>query len=401
MSDQNEKTIYTNIISEMMIQTQHTNNNLDESENIDTSSGLDISTPCLGSLGDFEPVRLRASQHREDSLTQREIKRKYSASSAASSRMMMNVGSPCFDDRLSSHHDGSISTLESDIKSLQSIIKIDDDEKDSKESVKQSKSDLYLEDRCSINTPPIPIDIEIKPKISSYKTSKKAFSSVCSKNLKLKHPSPTLMLILLGSTSMLSILFCLLLYFSVPLPGVLELEGANLYNNFHFAKSASKEHPTIFAMNNLKDVTMSKNIETDLPFLWLIPHTADISIIDIFGHCYHLSQASNYKEKIYLEDTPLHIVQNGGISFVNVDLFSAMGIDRAIKGELANSYLAEVIISPHLHLMSNVFTKKHQGRLFVLLRNPIERLLDKYVTSFRIEPGLGTMRSFTKKFFRE
>ena len=89
-------------------------------------------------------------------------------------------------------------------------------------------------------------------------------------------------------------------------------------------------------------------------------------------------------------------MQNGGISFVNVDLFSTMGIDRAIKGGLANSNLADVIISPHLHLMSNVFTKKHQGRLFVLLRNPIERLLDKYVTSFRIEPGLGTMRSFTK-----
>ena len=67
---------------------------------------------------------------------------------------------------------------------------------------------------------------------------------------------------------------------------------------------------------------------------------------------------------------------------VNVDLFSVQGIDRAIKVGFADSNLADVAISPHLRLMVNVFTNKHQGRIFVLLRNPIERLLDEYYTTF-------------------
>ena len=93
---------------------------------------------------------------------------------------------------------------------------------------------------------------------------------------------------------------------------------------------------------------------------------------------------------------------------VNVDLFSVQGIDRATKVGIADSNLADVAISPHLRLMVNAFTNKHQGRLFVLLRNPIERLLDEYYTTF-MNAGLNiakekedttsattTIRNFTK-----
>lgn len=246
----------------------------------------------------------------------------------------------------------------------------------------------------TISTPPIPIDIESELKSPSYKTSKKSFSSACSKNLNKKRSSPKIQVLFISlcSISVFSIFLYSLLYFSgFPLPA---LEGANLYNNLYFTKS--KKYLTIFALNNLKDVSMVRNIETDLPFFWLIPCAADISIINVFGLCYNLSQASYYKERMEFANAPLHIVQNEGINLVNVDLFSARGIDRAIKGGLANSNLANVIISPHLHLMSSAFTKKHQGRLFVLLWNPIERLLEKYFTSFRTEPNLGTIRNFTK-----
>ena len=59
------------------------------------------------------------------------------------------------------------------------------------------------------------------------------------------------------------------------------------------------------------------------------------------------------------------------MQLVNVDLYSPADIERAIQVGLADSNLANVVISPHLHLMSKVFTEKHQGRMFVLLRNPI------------------------------
>ena len=81
---------------------------------------------------------------------------------------------------------------------------------------------------------------------------------------------------------------------------------------------------------------------------------------------------------------------------VNVDLFAVQGIDRATKVGLADSNLADVAISPHLRLMVNVFTNKHQGRSFVLLRNPIERLLDECYTAF-MNAGLNIAKDCISK----
>ena len=84
------------------------------------------------------------------------------------------------------------------------------------------------------------------------------------------------------------------------------------------------------------------------------------------------------------------------MKFLNVDLFSYSGIKRAIKIGLGDSDLVDVAISPNLHAISNLFTAKNQGKAFVLLRHPIERLLEKYINTYKIEPNLVALRNLTK-----
>ena len=191
--------------------------------------------------------------------------------------------------------DGSISTLESDIKSLESIVKNDNDAELSeiKNNSEKKLSNLIAKDHEP-------------PSKSSAAASAISRKSGCSKQNIMRHPSPKVLLISLCSISVLSIGLYLLLYFSI-IPFDVPFESANIYNNFYSTTKQQKINHSAalhkLAMANLKDVSISRDVETDLPFFWLIPYTADISIIDIFGQCYHLSLASNYKEKIYLEDT--------------------------------------------------------------------------------------------------
>ena len=64
--------------NEVQSDNQSNDANLDSSEGINS---IGISIKDLGSLEDFEPVRLRASQHRRGSVTNRKAKRKNSYSS--------------------------------------------------------------------------------------------------------------------------------------------------------------------------------------------------------------------------------------------------------------------------------------------------------------------------------
>lgn len=58
--------------------------------------------------------------------------------------------------------------------------------------------------------------------------------------------------------------------------------------------------------------------------------------------------------------------------YVNVDLTTAEGIDRAARLGLASSGLADLVISPRFHDISRIFSASNQGRMFALFRHPGE-----------------------------
>lgn len=65
--------------------------------------------------------------------------------------------------------------------------------------------------------------------------------------------------------------------------------------------------------------------------------------------------------------------------YVNVDMMTLAGISRAANLGLIDSGLAEVIITPHLHVAaSSLMTSEQRGRMSVLLRHPVERAVATY-----------------------
>lgn len=58
---------------------------------------------------------------------------------------------------------------------------------------------------------------------------------------------------------------------------------------------------------------------------------------------------------------------------MNVDTSTHQGIARAKSLNLVSSGLADVVISPHLHEASTLFTPTRRGRMFTMFRHPVER----------------------------
>ena len=64
--------------------------------------------------------------------------------------------------------------------------------------------------------------------------------------------------------------------------------------------------------------------------------------------------------------------------FVNVDLYTIEGIDRAKNLGFVQSNLAEVGFTPFVNESSMLFDQNHRGRIFTIMRNPVERIISLY-----------------------
>jgi hypothetical protein len=54
------------------------------------------------------------------------------------------------------------------------------------------------------------------------------------------------------------------------------------------------------------------------------------------------------------------------------------GIDRALHLGLAQSKMADVYFSQHLTYSARLFSTAHKGRMFVMLRHPVKRVIDQF-----------------------
>jgi len=64
---------------------------------------------------------------------------------------------------------------------------------------------------------------------------------------------------------------------------------------------------------------------------------------------------------------------------VNVDTTVLPGILRAAKLELVPSRMADIVFSPLLHeSLDNLFSPEHRGRMFAMLRHPVDRVVSLF-----------------------
>ncbi len=115
------------------------------------------------------------------------------------------------------------------------------------------------------------------------------------------------------------------------------------------------------------------------PFFWHIPRTAGATVNDILSICSHKRIATNIGiAGGHHEDTDLQIVDFDGQKYVNVDIATKPGIARAVQMGFANSNLADVAISSHIHESAPLFNTSKKGKMFAFFRHPVDRAVSMF-----------------------
>ena len=63
---------------------------------------------------------------------------------------------------------------------------------------------------------------------------------------------------------------------------------------------------------------------------------------------------------------------------MNVDTATPAGIERAKRLDLIGSGMAEITVSSLLYQASSLFSERHKGRLFTIIRHPVERAVSLF-----------------------
>jgi len=136
----------------------------------------------------------------------------------------------------------------------------------------------------------------------------------------------------------------------------------------------------LYGYENLSDIQTLDVEHKDVPFFWNIPLSGGEKVKEILKSCMLTviaSEAGGISDE-HTSETFLKTFDLQGRKFVNVDVSSKEGIERAKSRALTQSGMAEVIISPLFHDAMTLFDEKHHGRAFTILRHPIERAINTY-----------------------
>jgi len=117
----------------------------------------------------------------------------------------------------------------------------------------------------------------------------------------------------------------------------------------------------------------------DTPFFWHIPRSGGVIIKTMLSHCLNKTLATEVGLLGGHEnDSELKVVTVYDHKYVNVNIATPEGIQRAKQMGLVRSHLADTLVSPHVDLIPDLFDPAHRGRAFALFRNPIDRAASLY-----------------------
>jgi hypothetical protein len=113
----------------------------------------------------------------------------------------------------------------------------------------------------------------------------------------------------------------------------------------------------------------------DTPIFWHILKSGGTSVQGYSSDCLNLALSSEQGIQLgHDADTVIQVIQVPSENrFINVDTTTPLGIDRAKQLGLAESGLAEIISSPLFPEIIDIMNEQHRGRMFTVLRHPIDR----------------------------
>ena len=121
--------------------------------------------------------------------------------------------------------------------------------------------------------------------------------------------------------------------------------------------------------------------QSDVPFFVHFPRSGGSTLLEIMSSCIGLVLASDVGARDgHGSDPNLQVIETPVGSYVNVDTNSQAGLERAIELKLLDSGLVDVVSSniPISALKLFEFAPQYRGKMFVLLRDPVERAASQF-----------------------
>jgi len=115
-----------------------------------------------------------------------------------------------------------------------------------------------------------------------------------------------------------------------------------------------------------------------LPLYWHIAKAAGTTVHSFYSQCYRLIEASEIGG--FASSDKLEIVEKNRVkNHLNVDVSTLEGINHARDVGLAESRLADIIVSPLFYASTKeIFSEDHRGVMFSMFRHPIKRILSLF-----------------------
>mmetsp|Transcript_8496 Transcript_8496/g.12362 ORF Transcript_8496/g.12362 Transcript_8496/m.12362 type:complete len:395 (+) Transcript_8496:114-1298(+) len=118
--------------------------------------------------------------------------------------------------------------------------------------------------------------------------------------------------------------------------------------------------------------------DMSVPLFWHIPKSGGSTMKGILAACYRMCMASDSFGVRGGHDQDEVIARIHSDTYVNVEVASSNGIRRAKKMGLAQSGLAEIIVTPRVYEIASVFDESHQGVVFAMFRHPVDRAVSTF-----------------------
>lgn len=127
---------------------------------------------------------------------------------------------------------------------------------------------------------------------------------------------------------------------------------------------------------NFEDIEQPYNPKKDTPFFFMIPKSGTTTLAKYMSECANLVMASSVGRP-YISDN-LEVVDHNGKNVVNVDVTKREGLAHAGTLGLAESAVADVVISGYIHQTARIFNKRNKARMFTLMRHPLQRTVSEF-----------------------
>lgn len=151
----------------------------------------------------------------------------------------------------------------------------------------------------------------------------------------------------------------------------------------NYDTSTSVALPSFY--DNFEDIWQNVVVQ-DQPLLWYVPKAGGNTLNKIFAHCLNMVMCSSVASTVTgaLDGTTL--VKNtfaDGTQYINADPSTTDGLQKLADGGIVTAGAtadsgADVIITQRLEASKMLFSSAGKGRLFVMLRNPIKRVVDQF-----------------------